>query len=303
MDIGVVGLGYWGSKVFEEYRSLRDDNVIDSVVAIDSDPSALESISGADTTFDSLENALDSVDALHVATSNTSHFPIAKTALRQEKDVLVEKPLTTDKENAFDLVQLASEKGCILQTGHIFRFADVVREIKERYEEGYFGQLQHATLRWTHDFEPTGGEEVTWDLLPHPIDILNFVTSEWPSDIHGVANVDTKKGNRTAAHLAFSLGQAKGMIQVSWLDKHRRRSLEIAGTRRSVKVECVEQEIKVIDGESTETVDFEANNTLRAEAENFVTASDTGKNTFNSAMVGARTVDVIEQVNEQLDDV
>lgn len=302
MDIGVVGLGYWGSKVFEEYRDLRDDGVVDSVVAVDADPTALDGIRGADATYEAVSDALGDVDAFHVATSNATHFPIAETALTNEKDVLLEKPLTTQKESAFDLVQLASENGCILQTGHIFRFANVIREVKERYEQGYFGSLQHVTLRWTHDFRPTGSADVTWDLLPHPIDILNFVTSEWPSDVQGVSNVDSDTGNRTAAHIAFSLGSAKGLIQVSWLDKTRRRSLEIAGSRRSATVACVDQELTVTDGESRESIPVQANNTIRAEAENFVSASETGKNTFNSAIVGARTVDAIERINENLID-
>jgi len=300
MDIGVVGLGYWGSKVFEEYCGLRDDNVIDSVVAVDADPEAIADVTGADDTFESVSDAVDSVDALHVATSNNSHFPIAEIALKNEKDVLLEKPLTTDRGDAFDLIQLASEKGCILQTGHIFRFANIIREVKDRYENGYFGEVEHVTLRWTHDFQPTGGEDVTWDLLPHPIDILNFVTDEWPVDVSGFANINADTGHRTAAHVAFSLGRAKGLIQVSWLDKQRRRSLEIAGTRRSAKIECVGQKMTVTDGDSAETIDVAANNTIRAEAENFVTASETGKNTFNSAIVGARTVGAIEQINEAL---
>lgn len=300
MDIGVVGLGYWGSKVFEEYCDLRDDGAIDSVVAIDADPDVIDDIQGANHSFESVSRAVSAVDAFHVATSNASHYPIAEIALKNEKDVLLEKPLTTDREDAFDLVELASEKGCILQTGHIFRFANVIREVKERYENGYFGEIEHITLRWTHDFQPTGGEEVTWDLLPHPIDILNFVTSEWPVNVTGFANVSDESGVPTAAHVAFSLGQAKGLIQVSWLDKQRRRSLEIAGSRRSATVECVEQEITVYDGDSTETIDVTANNTIRAEAENFITASETGKNTFNSAIVGARTVAAIERINGAL---
>lgn len=295
MNVGVVGLGYWGSKVYEEYRSLREEKEIDSVVAIDSDQKALDGVKMADEKYESVSAAMDAVDALHVATSNESHFPIAKMAIEQERDVLLEKPLTVNREKGFDLVQLASEKGCILQTGHIFRFANVIREIKNRYEEGYFGSVNHFTLRWTHDFEPTGATDVTWDLLPHPIDILNFITSKWPSDFSGVANRRNEDGCLTAAHLTFSIGDINGIIQVSWEDKKRRRTLEIAGDQRSATVDCVDQDIHITDGGSESKISSKANNTIRAEALNFIKAASTGKNTYNSAVVGARTVESIER--------
>jgi len=296
MRIAVVGLGYWGSKVFEEYCSLRGEGVIDSVSAIDADPKALNNVEQANQKFTSIESSFDEVDAYHVATSNASHYPIAKKGLENGKDILLEKPLTTDRDKAFDLIQIASENGCILQTGHIFRFADVVREVRELYQQGYLGELQHLLLRWNHDFQPEGEVDVAWDLIPHPIDIINFVTSDWPHHFNGVANSDPETGQRMAAHITFSLGEAKGVIQVSWVDKDRKRLLEIAGTKRSARVHCVDQEIILTNGNEEEHISIESNNTIRTEAKNFINASETGKNTFNSAIVGARTVDIIEQI-------
>jgi predicted dehydrogenase len=302
MHLGVIGLGYWGSKLFGEYRWLRDEEFIDAVYAIDTDPTALDAVTDPDRTFSSIEDGLSELDAVHIATSNASHFPIAKTCLENGKDVLVEKPLTTDRERGFDLVETASENGSILQTGHIFRFADALREVRDRYQRGYFGEIEHVTLRWTHDFEPKVEDDVAWDLLPHPIDILNFVTSEWPQGFCGVANVDPESDHRTAVHTAFSLGDVNGLIQVSWADKDRKRLLEIAGTKRSATVRCVDQEIITTDGTEKRHIDVDSNNTIRAEAKNFVKASETGRNRFNSAIVGARTVDIIEQLIEALDD-
>lgn len=300
MKVGVVGVGYWGSKVVDEYVALRDDGEIDEVVACDADPSKLAAVDDVDRGYESLDDALPAVDALHVCTNNATHYPIAEQALTAGKDVLVEKPLTTDRKLAYDLVELASESGGILQSGHIFRFANVVRRARDLFDEGYFGDVYDVTLRWTHRMEPNEGTNVLWDLLPHPIDILNFVTGEWPDNVQGIA-ANHRNGTLESAHAQFRLGEATAAVQVSWVDHVRRRILEIAGSKRSARIECVDQTIEMYDGDGRESIPVEANNTIRTEAENLIKAVRTRENTFNSAIVGARTVDAIQDIEEGLD--
>jgi len=296
MNIGIVGIGYWGSKVVDEYVDLKESRQIHEVAAYDADSSQFATLSGVDQTFTSLENLLSYVDAIHVCTPNHTHIEIATRAIRQEKDVLVEKPLTTDRESAYDLVELASEHGRILQTGHIFRFANVIRKVKELYEDDYFGTVYDMSLRWTHWMEPRSSTNVIWDLLPHPIDISNFITGEWPNN-----PVGTTSGPRTgvveSAKVQTELDGANLFVEVSWNDRIRRRSLEISGSKRSARVDCVDQEIEVFsDDQQSELEPIQSNNTIRDEAENFIQSIETGKNTFNSAIVGARTVDKISQI-------
>lgn len=300
MDIGIVGLGYWGSKVVEEYTALRNQGDIDRVVAIDEDPTQLAKFDFVDEKYKSVNAAFDDVDAIHVATSNASHFPIAKSALESGVDVLVEKPLTTDRRLAFDLVEIASETGTILQTGHIFRFANAVRKVRELYQEDYFGDVQYLTLEWTHHIDPIPETDALWDLLPHPTDILNFVTGEWPETTCGMS-----EGFRTSRpETAFIPLQTNGIlanIHVSWVDPVRKRELNIVGSERSARVECVEQTIEIFDNEGIrEEISIENNNTIRAEAQNFIRSIETGENQFNSAIVGARAVDAIEQITNDL---
>src|ERR1700748_2241192 len=52
-----------------------------------------------------------SIDAVHVATPNASHFPIAKAAFEAGKHVLCEKPLALSVAEARELTQLQATKG------------------------------------------------------------------------------------------------------------------------------------------------------------------------------------------------
>lgn len=295
MNVGVVGIGYWGEKVVEEYASLRNTGDIEKVYAIDEDPAKLSQLSSVDETFRTLSEALPEADAFHVCTPNTSHFQIAKKILDQRKHALIEKPLTPQSKTSFDLVELASEQGCILQTGHIFRFANVIRKSKELYQDDELGQIHHLTLRWTHQITPVPGTSVLWDLLPHPIDILNFVTGEWPTVVSCEA-VTNSAGQDIAAVVQLKIDDIVVDIQVSWVDPIRRRDLEIAGSEKGCRIECVDQTIQIHGDNTDEPIQVEHNNTIQAEAENFIGSIQTNENTYNSAIVGARTVDTIEEI-------
>lgn len=303
MNVCVVGLGYWGSKVFDEYRQLRDEDEIDAVLACDRDTARLRAVDGADGKYRNIDAALGDADAVHLCTTNPSHYELASKTLDSEVNLLVEKPLTVDRDRAYDLVEQASECGQILQIGHIFRFANVIREIRDLYEAGEFGDVHYFTLRWTHRLDDPRDSDVLWDLLPHPIDILNFITGEWPGKVTGLPTQGLEHDRSEAAHIEFELGDATAIVQVSWVDHVRRRALEIAGSERSAVVDCVDQTLETYQNEDRVQHDIRNNNTIRREAQNFIRAIETGENTFNSAIVGARTVDAIDRIHSEITDV
>lgn len=300
--IAVIGHGYWGSKVFEEYVALRGGGLVDEVHVCDIDSDRIAPLGAADGTSTSTEETIHRVDAVHVCTHNTTHYEIAKVALENDTDVLLEKPLTTNRRTAFDLVEIASQYGRILQTGHIFRFANAIREVKSIVDQGRLGDVYYFDLRWTHRIDPIRDTDVLWDLLCHPIDILNFVSGSWPTAAAGYARSHRRESGSESAQIYLQFPGATAGIQVSWVDPVRRRLLEVVGSEGSVIVECVDQTIQTHDGDSVELIEVDRNNTIRAEAENFLQAIKTNKNAYNSAIVGARTVDAIEMVEGALEE-
>lgn len=295
-SIGVVGLGHWGSKVVEEYIALRDDGEIDTVIACDSDESRLNSVANADRCFSDLESTLDLVDGIHICTPNSTHAQIGTQALTEGVDVMIEKPITTDRDSAFDLMELASQEDQIIQTGHIFRFANVTQALRDLYSDGRFGTLENITLRWSHNIEPLSGTDVLWDLAPHPIDILNFVTGDWPSAEQCQTRTSPDTEAAVSAGAQFSVAGADAYMQVSWSDHVRRRSIELTGTEASAIVDAVDQEIMIHDESGVTQHEVEKNNTIRTEISNFVDAIQTRRNRINSAVVGVRTVEAIERL-------
>lgn len=296
MKVGVIGIGYWGQKVVREYTSLLNEGYIDYLALCDIDQSKLREFKEYDT-FTNLDELLRNVYAIHVCTNNDTHYEVAKKALEEKIHVLVEKPMTTNRNDAFNLIELAYENGTILQVGHIYRFANAIRRVRELYQNLFFGDVYYINLRWSHLMPPMRDVDVLWDLLPHPLDILNFVTKKWPNEFLGVGRAFRRNRlNEVASLQAIFDDSLFANIHLSWLSPIRRRVMEIVGSERSAIIECVKQEITVYENDgSVRQLNVKSNNTIRDEIINFINAIKTGRNNFNSAIIGLRTVELIEQ--------
>lgn len=299
MKIGLIGIGKWGQKFANEYIQLMKEGVID-VAFYDMDKAKLEQFKGIET-FSSLDNAVKNVDAVHICTPDYTHYDVAKKALNAGINVLIEKPMTNDSDKAYRLVELASNENLILQVGHIFRFANVIRKVRELYKEKHFGDVYHFNLAWTHLMPPRPKVDILWDLLPHPLDMMHFITGEWPKDFTGVGRSFRRNelNEITSLDMIYE-NNSFANIHVSWVTPMRRRTLEIVGSERSLWAECVKQELKIFENDREQEIKIESNNTMREEALNFVEAIKTGKNTFNSSIIGARSVEMIERALKSL---
>ena len=306
MNIGVIGVGYWGSKVVREYIDLAEEGKIEGVGVCDMRKEILEkykenkNIVKLSSDYREFLKE-DTIDAVHICTNNAFHYEVAKEALENGKHVLLEKPMTTEANNAYELVELSAHNGLILQVGHIFRFANVIRKAKHLMDENYFGKIYYFTLKWTTLMQPIRGVDIIWDLLPHPLDIIHFLTSRWPSDWQVMARAYRREKPNEMTFINLDYGEFTANIELSWLTAERKRLMEIVGSERMGKVECVKQKMHIFEGNEKEfDVEIEANNTIREEAINFIESIKNKKMPFNSHIIGAKNVDVIEKIMENI---
>ncbi len=123
IHVGIVGTGHIGKLHARVYSELAESGAQLAAV-FDTDANAareVASLYGA-RVAGSIEEFANLVDAATVATPTSTHFPLAKLLLERGKHLLVEKPITENTADARTLSELAQEKGCVLQVGHIERF-------------------------------------------------------------------------------------------------------------------------------------------------------------------------------------
>lgn len=305
MNVGVIGVGYWGSKVVREYIDLVKEKKIDGVGVCDMREEVLNNFRNIDIVVkvskDYKEFLKDeNIEAVHICTNNATHYEVAKYALENGKHVLLEKPMTTDASKAYELVELSAHNGLILQVGHIFRFANVIRKAKELVDKKFFGKIYYFTLKWTTFMPSIQGVDIIWDLLPHPLDIIHFLTGKWPSNWQVMAKFYRREKLNEMTFINLDYKDFVANVELSWITKERKRLMEIVGEERMAKVECVKQKMHIFEDGKEYDMEIEANNTIKEEAINFIESIKNRKMPFNSHIIGAKNVDIIEKIMESL---
>jgi predicted dehydrogenase len=102
------------------------------------------------STYTDFEDMLASgeLDAVIVASSNDTHYPMTVRALEAGLHVLCEKPLALSYEQAAEMARLAQEKGVKHLTPFTYACMPTARYLKELIDGGYLGTPYHLNLRY-----------------------------------------------------------------------------------------------------------------------------------------------------------
>ena len=251
LRVGVVGVGYWGSK---HVRTMRSLDSVDRVVVIDPSEERVARLRHSFPEVDgypSLEAALDHVDAVVVATPPSTHARLATTAMGAGKHVLVEKPFATTVAEGLAMQACAETNGCVLMVGHTFEFHSAVWSLRELVGAGALGDLYYVdTARlnlglYQHDVN------VLFDLAPHDISILNYVLGSRPVSVECWASRHAHHALEDIAYLrvTYDSPRVEANVHVSWLDPCKVRTVTIVGSSKMVTFDDLdtEQRIRVHD--------------------------------------------------------
>jgi predicted dehydrogenase len=89
----------------------------------------------------------DSLDFIDVCTPPSEHAAVARAGIERGLHVLCEKPLTTTREDAASLLQLATRSRRVLFPCHNYKHAPVVVAIRDIIQSGRIGRVRSVTLQ------------------------------------------------------------------------------------------------------------------------------------------------------------
>ena len=170
LKAGVIGVGHLGQHHARLYAGLPG-SVLAGVMDIDADRARLIGERYGVPWYTDRDALLDRVDVVSVAVPTSSHFAVAKSCLEAKVHVLVEKPITAALAEAYELVDLARTRQCLLQVGHVDRFNPVMRSVRP-----YIGKPGFIECYRLSPFGERGTDvDVVLDLMIHDLDmVLSF---------------------------------------------------------------------------------------------------------------------------------
>ncbi len=146
--VGVIGAGSWAIANHIPILAARDD--VELVSAVRTNRKALALLQarfGFDHVSDDYREALDfGLDAVVIAGPAGLHYEHARAALEAGAAVLCEKPFTTDPGHAWDLHDIASQRGLHLLLALGWNYRPTAVESKRLMEDPGVGAVQHVLV-------------------------------------------------------------------------------------------------------------------------------------------------------------
>lgn len=169
---------------------------------------------------DNYDELLKRVDAVYIATPHLTHYEYAKKALLAGKNVLCEKPITLDSDQARELYKIANEQNVILYEAIKTVYSPAFKRLVAIAKSGKIGDIKEVSATFTKllinknlrefDCKQAGGsvnELITYPLIAifklmgikyKSVDFYSYFDKEKNIDLYTKAIVKYEKGIATA---------------------------------------------------------------------------------------------------------
>lgn len=200
----------------------------------------------------------EKLDFVIVATPTRFHYPIVKYALEKGIHTFCEKPFSLRTTEGEELVNLATERSLVNQTGYHNHFIGTFIELKRCLKENIIGDLVHFTGEaygpvvtkekvgtWRSNPEEGGG--CLFDYASH---VLNLIQEIVGNPVSAKGTLRKKIYSKDVEDAVFSMltldNGLTGVLSVNWSDEtYRKMSTSLTFFGKKGKILCDATEIKI----------------------------------------------------------
>jgi predicted dehydrogenase len=298
----VIGAGSFGRN---HVRVCRQMEQADLVAIVDTDPNRAGDAAAQTgcAAFTDVTELNGKVDAAIVATPTSTHAEIACPLLDAGIDVLVEKPIAPNLEQARRITDAAAAGGRIVQVGHLERFNPAVQALRRLVTLPLFFEIHRLSL-----FSPRSLDvDVVLDLMIHDIDIVLSLTGRMPDEIRAAGiSILSSKVDIANVRLAFP-GGCIANLTASRVSTERVRKIRLFQPSQYISVDYGRQDVLAFSVRGDQEIGFDPVNVekkepLKLELESFFEAvatrrspEVTGEDSIRALEVALGVLDRIEE--------
>lgn len=308
--VAVIGTGYLGRFHAQKYAAMPG---VELTGVVDIAPERAKAVAQETGTraYSDLSEIIGRIDAASVVVPTVHHYRISKALLAAGVHCLIEKPVTTSVREADELIELASEKGLVLQVGHIERFNPAVKVLYERVDRPFFIEAHRLNI-----FNGRATDvDVVLDLMIHDIDIiLGLVRSPVVEILAVGAPVLTSLVDIANARLIFKNG-CTANLTASRISLDAMRKIRVFQAGAYISADCLERKnlivkrAKCADSQSSmvlEPIHHDKDNMsidmLYNELEDFILAVKGVKSPIVTGEAGRMALDLALRISNQIVD-
>ncbi len=237
VSVCVVGVGYWGTNHIKNLLKLNIE-----VGCVDVNKERLQRTKTnyrSLNCFNSIEQSLkQNYDGYIIATPASTHAKLAKFLIKNNKPVLVEKPLSLSTEDSKDIESYIKRFHGKLIVGHLLLFHPAIKKMKSIIDEGQLGDIKYIYSNRLNQGKVRKEENVFWSFAPHDISLFQFFSGSFPTEVFskGADFLQKSIHDTTITYFRYPNG-IEGHIFVSWLHPFKEHRLVIIGSKGSLHFE------------------------------------------------------------------
>jgi predicted dehydrogenase len=300
-NVAVIGTGYLGrlhARVLTEIPNVQVVGFVEPNDAVAAEIAQNLNLQR----FDSLAALAGRIDCAVVATPTTSHYDVARELIERGCDVMIEKPITTTVEDARRLIDLARERGRIIQVGHVERYNPAICAVAPYLSDARYIVAERLGVFVGRSLDI----DVMLDLMIHDLNLVLSLLRQPVVEIRALGvPVLTSKVDITNVRLELANG-AVANLTASRVSQERVRKLRFFSSQVYISVDTKEQEVKgyrLVDGRGIQPIDVvvEKKEPLRAELEAFLACVADRSRPIVSGEDGLEAVDLAMRVGEEIE--
>ena len=310
MKICVIGAGGWGKNHINTLNRLK---VLHGIVDFNKD--ILNSYSGINENcklFSNLEQSFsENFDGYIVATPAQTHFKIAKKLLSNYKNVLVEKPVCLNLNDANELYNLAIKNSCFIMGGHLLLFHPAFIKMKELITNNKIGKIIYLYSNRLNFGKVRNHENALWSLAPHDISLLLYFCDSVPdkTSYNGFKLLGKDIEDSSISSFNFP-GDIGAHIFVSWLHPFKEHKFVIVGDKGMLSYEDSSdkkellfydkvvnpEDLMSLNDNGTISINYKSGFPLDAQLEFFIESIHEKSSDLNNFKISMNVVNILQQL-------
>ena len=244
--IGIIGLGNMGMNHVRVYMNIPDVEVVSLCDLSESMRISAAKVCGSAVLYSDYKEMLkkEKLDGVSIVVPTKFHKEVALEAINVGVNILLEKPVAQNSQEALDITEQVKEKGVKCLIGHIERFNPAVEVMKQKLQE-CIGEVYSVRVTRVGT-APIGSVEndVIMELAVHDIDVIMYLFDTNIKRVYALrkSKIVTNFNDVTFAILELENGVIVS-LDVNWISPIKKREIIITGEKGMFHLNYIPQDL------------------------------------------------------------
>lgn len=232
--IVVIGCGYWGSIIIHNLNKIIKSKIYIFDINTKNSSNLKKKIPNLNV-LKNLNEVLknESIKNFFLITPPEQNYILVKKLLINNKNVFVEKPFLTSKQQYHNIEKILKKQNNILMIGYIYIYNDFIKYIKKIINTQKLGKILFIKSVRENLGPVRNKVDCNYDLASHDISIIKYLFDQKKLKLKSkISHKILKKNISDISTLELTLEDINVEIRTSWLNPEKIRKLIIVGTKK-----------------------------------------------------------------------